>query len=131
MINGLSLVLLWLRHGVGGDMLKLAEGVTGMYHIALFIAILGMIIMRGLGTEWEVTYDAIEKLEKGEGTVLEQPDGAIEMPEDALRHMWSEFGIMAVKGLMDVTEDGLRNDEFPDIKPITVREVIETAWGQK
>jgi hypothetical protein len=55
----------------------------------------------------------------------------MEMPADALRHMWSEFGIMAVKGIMDITKEGLRNDEFLDIKPMTVREVVETAWGMK
>jgi hypothetical protein len=78
-----------------------------------------------------VTYDPIEKLEKGEGTVLEQPQGAMEMPEEVLRHLWSEFGIMADKGLMDITTEGLRNSEFPQIKPVTVREVVEAAWGKK
>lgn len=78
-----------------------------------------------------MTYDPIEKLEKGVGTVLEQPKGAIELPEDAMRHLWSEFGIMAVKGLMDITTEGLRNSEFPQIKSVTVREVVETAWGKK
>ena len=53
------------------------------------------------------------------------------MPEEALRHMWSEFGIMAVSGIMDVTTEGLRNAEFPDIQPMTVREVVEAAWGGK
>ncbi|KAF1917329.1 hypothetical protein BDU57DRAFT_513529 [Ampelomyces quisqualis] len=94
-----------------GDLLKLAEEVTG--------------------TKWDVTYDPIEKLEKGEGTVLEQPKGAMELPEEALRHLWCEFGIMADKGLMDITTEGLRNREFPHVSPLTVREVVETAWGQK
>jgi hypothetical protein len=53
----------------------------------------------------------------------------MEMPAEVLRQMWSEFGIMAVKGVMDITKEGLRNGEFPDIKPMTVREVVETAWG--
>lgn len=78
-----------------------------------------------------MTYDPVEKLEKAEGTVLEQPKGAIELPDDAMRHLWSEFGIMAVKGLMDITTEGLRNDEFPQIKPVTVREVVEAAWGRR
>jgi hypothetical protein len=81
------------------------------------------------GTKWDVTYDPIERLEKGEGTVLEQPAGAMELPEEVLRHLWSEFGIMADKGLMDVTTEGLRNREFPEIKPMTVREVVTAAWG--
>jgi len=92
-----------------GELLALAEEVTG--------------------TKWDVVYDAVEKLEKGEGTVLEQPLGAMELPEDALRHLWSEFGVMAVRGMMDVTKERLRNDEFPEVKPMTVREVVEAAWG--
>jgi len=63
--------------------------------------------------------------------VLQQPPGAIELPEEALRNMWSEFGVMAVRGIMDVTTEGLRNDEFPDIKPMKVREVVEATWGSK
>jgi hypothetical protein len=78
-----------------------------------------------------VVYDSVETLEKGEGTVLQQPSGAIDLPEDALRHLWSEFGVMAVRGMMDVTKEGLRNDEFPGIKPMNVREVVEAAWGGK
>jgi hypothetical protein len=77
------------------------------------------------GTKWDVTYDPVEKLEKAEGTVLEQPGGAMELPEEVLRHMWSEFGIMAI------TREGLRNEEFPQIKPVTVREVVEAAWSER
>jgi hypothetical protein len=82
-------------------------------------------------TKWDVTYDPIEKLEKGDGTVLEQPAGAIELPDEALRHLWSEFGIMAHQGLMDITTEGLRNGDFPAIKPMTVKEVVTAAWGDK
>ncbi|KAF2025383.1 hypothetical protein EK21DRAFT_76514, partial [Setomelanomma holmii] len=83
------------------------------------------------GAKWDITYDPIEKLESAQGTVLRQAQGAIEMPDEALRHMWSEFGTMAVKGLMDISKEGLRNDEFPNIKPMTVREVVEAAWDRR
>ncbi|KAH7065836.1 hypothetical protein BKA63DRAFT_165944 [Paraphoma chrysanthemicola] len=83
------------------------------------------------GSKWDVTYDSVDKLEKGDGTLLQQPEGSPELPEEVLRHMVSEYGIMATKGIMDVTKEGLRNDEFPDIKPVTVREVVEAAWGKK
>lgn len=111
-----------------GDLLVLAEEVTGR-HCARHAGDLSLTILAG--TKWDVTYDPVEKLEKAEGTVLEQPDGAMQLPEEALRHLWSEFGIMADKGLMDVTTEGLRNSEFPEIKPLTVREVVGTAWGKR
>jgi hypothetical protein len=38
---------------------------------------------------------------------------------------------MAERGLMDVTTEGVRNGEFPDIKPMTVKEVVQAAWGGK
>lgn len=78
-----------------------------------------------------MTYDSIEKLEVGEGTVLEQPAGAMQLPINTLQQLWTEFGVMAVRGLMDVTTEGLRNDEFPEIKPMGVRDVVEAAWGRK
>lgn len=69
-------------------------------------------------------------LEKGEATLFEQPEGGYtEYPE--ARQLISEFGLMAVNGIMDVSGEGTRNEEFPWIKPIKVEDLIETAWGKK
>lgn len=38
-------------------------------------------------SKWEVTYDSVEVLNQGKGTVLPQQQGSAEMPEDALQHL--------------------------------------------
>ncbi|KAL1800893.1 hypothetical protein ACET3X_001235 [Alternaria dauci] len=86
---------------------------------------------RVTGVKWEVIYDPIDKLQHGQATLLEQPEGSYKLPEDAIRNMVAEYGVMAVKGFMDVTGEGLRNDDFPEVHPITVEALMEKAWGSK
>jgi hypothetical protein len=83
------------------------------------------------GTKFEVTYDTLDKLEKDQATVLEQPEGSYELPPDVSRAVVIKCSVMAIRGVLDVSVDGLRNDEFPDIHPITVEELIQKAWGSK
>ena len=78
-----------------------------------------------------VKYDSVDALEKGQATILPQPPGApTEADYPGMREMLSEFGLMAVKGVLDVSRLGLRNGEFPQNKPMTVEDVIEKAWGK-
>jgi len=84
-----------------------------------------------IGAKWEVTYDPIDKLEQGQATLLEQPEDSYELPEDVTRAMVAEWGVMAVKGVMDITREGLRNDVFPDVHPITVEALMQKAWGSR
>ena len=81
-------------------------------------------------SKWDVVYDSAEALKNGHGTVLPQQEGSMQMPAEALQHLWAEFGQMAIRGVMDVTKEGLRNEEFPDIKPIKVKEAVRIAWGR-
>ena len=83
--------------------------------------------------KWDITYDTLEKLQKGEATFFEQPTspGSYNMPEDYGRQMAADFGVMAAKGLIDVSLVGVRNGDFPEVKPLTVEELIILAWGKK
>lgn len=73
----------------------------------------------------------MEVLQRGEATILPQPPGApTEEDYPGMREMISEFGLMAVRGVLDVSSVGIRNGEFPHIKPMTVEEVVEKAWGR-
>ncbi|KAI4948172.1 hypothetical protein J4E91_006166 [Alternaria rosae] len=83
------------------------------------------------GTKWDVTYDTIENLEKGKATVLEQSEGSYEFPVEFIQPLIVEFSLMAVRVNMDASKDGLRNDEFPEIHPIGVEELMQKAWGSK
>ncbi|RAR11857.1 NAD(P)-binding protein [Stemphylium lycopersici] len=83
------------------------------------------------GQKWDVTYDRLAQLERGQATLFEPPEGSYNLPEDATRQMMAEFGVMAVKGLMDVSGQGLRNNAFPAVQPITVEALIRQAWGSQ
>lgn len=83
------------------------------------------------GTKWDITYDTIEKLEKGQATVLQQPEGSYEFPPEFIQPLVVEFSMLAVRVNMDVSKDGLRNHEFPQIHPIGVEELMQKAWGSK
>ncbi|CAO2652623.1 Nn.00g009060.m01.CDS01 [Neocucurbitaria sp. VM-36] len=82
------------------------------------------------GEKWDITYEPLEKLERGEATLFEQPESSYDLPKDEAKHMVAEFGIMAVKGVMDVSGEGIRNKEFPEVKPVSVDDVIKEAWGR-
>jgi hypothetical protein len=78
-----------------------------------------------------VHYDSVSALEQGQATMLPQPEGApTEEDYPGMREMVSEFGLMAIRGVLDVSGVGLRNGEFPQIKPMGVEEVVERAWGR-
>lgn len=83
------------------------------------------------GTKWDITYDTIDKLEKGQATVLQQPEGSYEFPPEFIQPLVVEFSMLAVRVNMDVSKDGLRNHEFPQIHPIGVEELMQKAWGSK
>ncbi|KAF1947391.1 NAD(P)-binding protein [Clathrospora elynae] len=84
-----------------------------------------------MGEKWDVTYESLEQLEMGETTLFKQPEGSYHLPEEAARQMVAEWGIMAVKGVMDASGEGVRNDDFPDVQPITVEALILEAWENK
>lgn len=85
------------------------------------------------GEKWKVTYDTLDQLKKGEVTFLQQPTGpgSYNLPAEAGRQMAVEFGIMAAEGIMDVSSRGLRNDVFPDVRPVTIEELVTRAWKKK
>lgn len=82
------------------------------------------------GQKWEVTYEPVEQLEKKDVAVFEQPEGSYDFGE-GLRDVTAEFGLMVVKGIMDASVDGLRNKDFPDVKPITVEAWMQQIWGKR
>ncbi|KAK5048685.1 hypothetical protein LTR84_005776 [Exophiala bonariae] len=81
------------------------------------------------GRKWEVSYEPVENLEKKDIFVFKQPEDSYDFG-DGLREITAEFGLMVVKGIMDANVEGLRNEDFPDIKPITVETWIQDIWGK-
>jgi hypothetical protein len=54
--------------------------------------------------------------------------GSYNMLEDYGRQMAADFGVMAAKGLIDVSPVGVRNRDFPEVKPLTVEELITLVF---
>lgn len=86
------------------------------------------------GSTFEVTYDPIEKLAKGE--ITELPPHAKELaaspfPETIARMLLSVLGLWAATGYFNVPVEQSLNQKFPDIKPVTVREMLRLGQGSK
>ncbi|KAL7893918.1 hypothetical protein HDV63DRAFT_413054 [Trichoderma sp. SZMC 28014] len=79
------------------------------------------------GTQFEVSYDPVEKLARGE--VTELPSHAEEManspfPAPIARQLLALLGSWVVGGQFDIPVDKALNKIFPDIKPMGVRELL-------
>ncbi|KAF5661914.1 isoflavone reductase like IRL [Fusarium heterosporum] len=84
------------------------------------------------GDKFNVTYDSVEKMEKGELTEL---PGHVPMysraPKVILQKMMSAYGLWCEEGAFNLDDSRTLNDVFPDIKPISVRAFLEEAWGNQ
>lgn len=86
------------------EMVVMAERVTGMMVPACNTTELADAPMTG--QKFEVSFEPIERLEKKEVEVPEQPEGSYDSGE-GLAQATAEFGLMVVKGMMDASIDGL------------------------
>ncbi|KAI6772763.1 hypothetical protein HG530_003721 [Fusarium avenaceum] len=82
------------------------------------------------GDKFSVTYDSVEKMEKGELTEL---PGHVRMysrvPKAILQKVMSVYGLWSEKGAFNLDESRTLNQRFPDIKPTSVKAFLEEAWG--
>ncbi|KAM5345078.1 hypothetical protein ACJ41O_010940 [Fusarium nematophilum] len=86
------------------------------------------------GQPFEATYDSVEKLQAGE--VTELPSHRAELaaspfPEPVTRQLLAILGVWAVTGQFDVQHERSLNLKYPEIKPMTVREVLLCGSGKE
>lgn len=82
------------------------------------------------GIKFTIKHDPIEKLETGQITELPtHPAFYGFFPKQMLQRMFAAFGIMFETGVFDFKPSHTLNEEFPDIKPKTVKELISEAYG--
>lgn len=103
------------RYSIIGNRLSLKEAVENAEEV--------------LGTSFEVHYDSITDLEEGKVTLTPGLESMVKGTpmEGPLRFLASNTGLLQYKGQMDL---GLQNnlvEMFPNIKPLTVRDVAK-AW---
>jgi len=85
------------------------------------------------GSKFEVTYDSIDTLKQGKITELpSHPHIYPFFPKEAMQGMFSAFGLLFASGDFDLKSESSNslNVRYPDIKPKTVRELVQEAWGQ-
>ncbi|UPL02967.1 hypothetical protein LCI18_013901 [Fusarium solani-melongenae] len=81
------------------------------------------------GFKFDVTYDPIETLRLGKITELPgQVSNYAYFPKETLQSAFAGFGVMCEEGCLDFTPKQTLNDFFPEIKPASVRDMIEIGW---
>lgn len=84
-----------------------------------------------IGSKFNVTYDDVEKLERGEVTELPSHAMAYEFfPKPLLQQYFSKFGLYIMAGLFDMPTDKSLNSIFPEVKTTTVKEVLDIWKGK-
>ncbi|KAF2846619.1 NAD(P)-binding protein [Plenodomus tracheiphilus IPT5] len=82
------------------------------------------------GTKFDVKYDDIATLQKGQPTEL---PGHQQMypyvPKEILQNMCAVFGIWFDTGIFDFKTEGSLNEKYPEIKTKSVKAIVEEAWG--
>lgn len=80
-----------------------------------------------LGCPFEVTYDPVEKLAKGEVTELpphSKEIAASPFPEAIARTLLSALGLWSAEGYFNVPVEQSLNRKFPNINPVTVSTML-------
>jgi hypothetical protein len=83
-------------------------------------------------TKFNVTYDSIDTLKQGKVTELPSHSAMYPFfPKEAMQGMFASFGLLFAYGNFDFKVDSTNslNERFPNIKPRTVKELVQEAWG--
>jgi hypothetical protein len=82
-----------------------------------------------IGAKFSVAYDNVEKLKSGQTTEL---PGQISLyaflPKEILQYMIAVHGVWFEEGVYNLKPTRFLNDQFPEIKPIKVKEILKQAW---
>ena len=88
-----------------------------------------LMIILGTGKKFKVTYDTLEQIQAGDVTVPPQPEG-VESSSDELKEVTALVSRLTVNNVFQLPKDRL-NTQFPEVKPLKVREFLQNAWKQR
>ena len=78
-----------------------------------------------------MAYDSVTDMKAGKSAEL---PGQVPMyaflPKNILQYMISVHGLWFEEGVYDLKPKRFLNEDFPEIKPIKVNELLEAAWKQ-
>ncbi|USP72737.1 NAD(P)-binding protein [Curvularia clavata] len=81
------------------------------------------------GVKFDVTHDTLEALKRGQITELPSYQAMYAFfPKEQLLGIMASFGVLFAEGDFDFKSAPLLNDIYPDIKPRTVKELLNQAW---
>ncbi|KNG88861.1 hypothetical protein ANOM_003682 [Aspergillus nomiae NRRL 13137] len=84
------------------------------------------------GSKFEVHYDDIEKLKRFEITELPAHKALYDrFPKEAFQWFTSIFERFTAEGQSHLPKVGSLNERFPDIKPLSVQEMLNTYWKSR
>jgi hypothetical protein len=83
-----------------------------------------------VGSKFEVVYDPLEKLQKGEITELPSHVGVSVFSKEMLQGLMAIWGTYVLEGKYDVPTDKALNKDFPEIQPLGVKGILEMWQGQ-
>jgi len=82
------------------------------------------------GTEFTVADDSVEKLRLGQTTELPSQVPLYQyIPKSLVQGLTSVFGLWLEQGEFDLKPEKFLNETFPDIKPMTMKEMLDKAWA--
>lgn len=108
------------------DFVKLAEEVRGKCHLSQLALHISNVAS---AVKFDVTYDSLDLLRSGKVTELPSHPYAYQyIPKEALQSMLATFGILFEEGQFDFKPKQTLNELFPEIKPISAKEMLEIGW---
>ncbi|THX80309.1 hypothetical protein D6D04_04656 [Aureobasidium pullulans] len=84
------------------------------------------------GTKFNVVYDDMDKLKTFQTSELPSHASLYPyFPREKLQYMFAAFGMWVVGGYFNLPKDKAINHKFPNIKPLSVKQMLETSWQNR
>ncbi|KAF2182304.1 hypothetical protein K469DRAFT_586804, partial [Zopfia rhizophila CBS 207.26] len=81
-------------------------------------------------TKFGVKHGTLGGLQNGHVTIFKQPERTyLDVTDDEMRHLLVGFGMCIIKAVFDLKTYEAANSEFPSIRPIKGKELLERAWA--
>ena len=83
-----------------------------------------------LGTKFEVTYDSVDQVNAGNVTIPPNPPGT-NYSEEEMKEVTVLVSRLTVNGVFQLPRENRLNELFADMKPTTMKELLERSWKKQ
>lgn len=81
-----------------------------------------------LGTKFNVIHDSEADLGAGRVSMLPSYSKTSQLPEADIQALLSTVGMWVVNKELDLNPQHVLNKDFPEIKPMKVKDFLESSW---